>query len=100
MSGILPDRRQISMRSRHNRPLAFGGDPNRAAMGFGYSHSRWERPGMKIRTSHNYLIAALVAAAGYAWPAPSSAQEPHPGEPGYGEQLIKAVLASPGVLGV
>jgi len=56
---------------------------------------------MKIGKSHNYLIAAaLAAAAGCAWLAPSSAQEPNPGDPGYGEQLIKAVLASPGVLGI
>jgi len=56
---------------------------------------------MKIRKSHNYLLAAaLAAAAGCGGLAPATAQEPYPGDPGYGEQLIKAVLASPGVLGV
>jgi hypothetical protein len=56
---------------------------------------------MKIRKSHSYVMAAiLVAAVGCAWLSLSTAQELNPGDPGFGEQLIKAVLASPGVLGV
>jgi hypothetical protein len=56
---------------------------------------------MKIRTSHNYVMAVVLAAATCcAWPVPSGAQDAHPGEPGYGEQLVKAVLASPGALGI
>jgi hypothetical protein len=71
---------------------------------------------MSIRKSSNHLIAAALAAlAGCGWPATSLAQAPHlggsgngeqrgqdlnPGDPGYGEQLVKAVMASPGVLGV
>jgi hypothetical protein len=56
---------------------------------------------MKIRTSHNYVMAAALAAATCcAWPVLSGAQGVYPGEPGFGEQLAKAVLASPGALGI
>jgi hypothetical protein len=56
---------------------------------------------MTIRTRHNFpTAAALAAAIGCASPVASTAQEPHPGEPGFGEQLARAVLASPGALGI
>jgi hypothetical protein len=56
---------------------------------------------MKTSKSRNYLIATvLAAAAGCGWVMSSSAQDAHPGEPGFGEQLSKAVLASPGALGI
>ena len=75
---------------------------------------------MKISKAHNYLVAAaLAAAAGFGSLASAAAQEAksggagpgeqpgqnaneaaNPGDPGYGEQLVKAVLASPGVLGI
>src|ERR1700694_3833765 len=58
-------------------------------------------PTMKIRTSHNYVMAVVLAAATCcAWPVPSGAQDAHPGEPGYREQLVKTFLASPGALGI
>jgi hypothetical protein len=66
-----------------------------------YSRSIWDRPHMKIkRTCAHLIAAALTVAAGGGWLAPAAAQEPNPGDPGYGEQLIKEVLASPGVLGI
>jgi hypothetical protein len=56
---------------------------------------------MKIIKSHTcWIAAALCVAAGGGFLAPASAEEPNPGDRGYGEQLIKAILASPGVLGV
>jgi len=81
-----------------------------------HSRSQRERSAMKISRGHTYLVAAaLAAAAGCGWLASSAAQElksggsasgeqpgrdANPGDPGYGEQLVKAVLASPGVLGI
>jgi hypothetical protein len=81
-----------------------------------HRRSRWERSAMKIGKGRNYLVAAaLAAAAGCGGLVSSFAQEPksagsgygeqpgqeaNPGDPGYGEQLVKAVLASPGVLGI
>jgi hypothetical protein len=69
---------------------------------------------MRITKSRNHLMAAALAAlTACVWPAPSFAQAPqsggagygeqrdsNPGDPGYGEQLVKAVMASPGVLGI
>jgi hypothetical protein len=69
---------------------------------------------MRIHKSRNRMMAvALVALAGCGLPAFSFAQalnsgrlgygeqqDPNPGDPGYGEQLVKAVMASPGVLGI
>src|ERR1700675_3117444 len=58
-------------------------------------------PTMKIRRSHNYVMAAALAVATCcAWPVLSGAQGVYPGDPGFGEQLVKAVLASPGALGI
>jgi hypothetical protein len=47
-----------------------------------------------------HLFAVAVASAFFAAPFASPAQEVQPGDPAYAQQLIRAVLASPGVLGV
>lgn len=56
---------------------------------------------METRKSLQHRIAASLAVLSYVTiPGPSFAQQPMPGQPGFGELLIKAAKASPGCLGI
>jgi len=52
-----------------------------------------------MKTKGKSLVVTLAAAIFYAWLTPSIAQELRPGDAAYGQALVKAVLAAPGVLG-
>jgi hypothetical protein len=56
---------------------------------------------MAMRKHRHHLIAAALAASSLAAATPASvAEQPSPGQPGFGELLIKAAKASPGCLGI
>lgn len=56
---------------------------------------------MATRKHRHHLIAAALAASSLAAATPASvAEQPAPGQPGFGELLIKAAKASPGCLGI
>lgn len=56
---------------------------------------------MATRKSRHHLIAAALAASSLVAATPAAvAEQPAPGQPGFGELLIKAAKASPGCLGI
>ena len=56
---------------------------------------------METGKQHYHLIAAALAAASLVAALPeSAAEQPAPGQAGFGELLIKAAKASPGCLGI
>ncbi len=52
------------------------------------------------KSRHHLIAAALIALSALAAAEPSIVGEPAPGQPGFGELLIKAAKASPGCLGI
>ena len=56
---------------------------------------------MEKSKHRHHLIAAALAASGLIAATPASAAEqPAPGQPGFGELLVKSAKASPGCLGI